>query len=71
MTKVDLKVTGMTCEHCVRAVTNAIKDSDGVTEAKVDLESGSASFDGEGFDIQQILAAIEEEGYEAEVAASR
>ncbi len=68
-TKVELKVTGMTCDHCVHAVTGAITESEGVSSASVDLASGSATFEGNGFDIAKIIAAIEEEGYEAEVRA--
>ena len=64
---IELKVTGMTCDHCVHAVTTAIQESDGVTTASVNLDAGSARFEGEGFDIEKILAAIEEEGYEAQV----
>jgi copper chaperone len=67
---VELTVTGMTCEHCVRAVTQAIEDSEGVESAEVNLEQGKARFEGDGFEIEKILAAIEEEGYEARVAAS-
>ena len=63
----ELAITGMTCDHCVRSVTNAVQDIAGVDEAKVSLESNSAVIKGEAFDIQKILEAIEEEGYEATV----
>jgi len=33
-------VQGMTCGHCVRAVTNAIKGEDPAAEVQVDLEKG-------------------------------
>ena len=36
-------VTGMTCEHCVRAVTTEFGDLAGVTEVTVDLVPGGAS----------------------------
>ncbi len=60
-------VKGMTCDHCVHAVTEAAKSVPGVTAAHVDLASNLAKVEGEGFDAERIIAAIEEEGYEAAV----
>ena len=69
MEKTIVKVEGMSCEHCVNAVTNAIKSLDGVANVVVDLKNGSAAVDyDEGrATLGQIKAAIEEEGYEAEL----
>lgn len=64
-TTLELEVRGMTCDHCVHAVTTALKDVAGVTDARVDLEHGSAVVEGENFDPKALIAAIEEEGYEA------
>jgi len=65
MEKVVLKVDGMSCEHCVRAVTNAVAGIAGTENVSVDLKAGTASF---GFDsgktsLDAIAAAIVEEGY--------
>ncbi len=65
-----LDITGMTCDHCVRAVTNAVQDVDGVTKAAVSLETKSAVVEGDAFDVDAILEAISEEGYEAAIASS-
>ena len=62
---VELKVGGMTCDHCVHAVTEAISGVAGVTEASVDLDAGAATVTGDGIDLDAVLAAIVEEGYEA------
>lgn len=35
-----LRVSGMTCQHCVNTVRKALMSIDGVSEVKVDLESG-------------------------------
>jgi copper chaperone len=43
MTTATYQVTGMTCEHCARAVTAELKSVDGVTEVTVDLHPGGAS----------------------------
>jgi copper chaperone len=37
MSTTTYAVTGMTCEHCVRAVTSELSDLDGVTGVSVDL----------------------------------
>ena len=39
----ELSVRGMTCEHCVRAVTEEIASLAGVTEVSVDLQPGAQS----------------------------
>ena len=36
-------VTGMTCGHCVSAVTSEIKEIDGVSDVSVDLVAGGTS----------------------------
>ena len=61
-----LKITGMTCGHCVRAVTGALKGVPGVKAAEVDLKSGSAEVQGAP-DPAALVAAVAEEGYKAEV----
>ncbi|HTL98750.1 MAG TPA: cation transporter [Holophagaceae bacterium] len=63
---VNLKITGMTCGHCVRAVTGALKGVPGVKAAEVDLRTGSARVEGAP-DPAALLAAVAEEGYKAEV----
>lgn len=65
---ITLNVTGMTCDHCVHAVTEAIKDAPGVTNAVVNLEAKVAEVEGEAIDLEKVLANIKEEGYEASVA---
>ncbi len=65
MATIQLDVKGMTCEHCVNAVTTACEDTDGVTSAQVNLDENAATVEGENVDIKALLAAIDEEGYEA------
>ena len=64
---ITLDISGMTCDHCVHAVTEAAKEAPGVTDAKVSLDEKSAVVTGENVDIEALLAAIEEEGYTATV----
>jgi copper chaperone len=57
----------MTCDHCVHAVTNAVKEIDGINDVKVSLDEKLARVSGDLIDVQKVIAAIEEEGYEASV----
>ncbi|HEY5475733.1 MAG TPA: copper ion binding protein [Tepidiformaceae bacterium] len=66
-TTLELSITGMTCDHCVHAVTTAVQDVEGVKTAKVSLEEKSAVVEGDALDAAKIIAAIEEEGYGATV----
>ena len=61
-----LKVDGMTCAHCVRGVTTALKSVPGVLSAEVDLATGKADVGfGEGVSIQSLIEAVNSEGYSA------
>jgi len=61
-----LKVTGMTCGHCEGAVTKALGAVAGVTRVvEVSRERGEAVVEGAA-DPQALVAAIKEEGYQAE-----
>ena len=66
-TTLELSITGMTCDHCVHAITTAVQDVEGVKSATVSLEEKSAVVEGEELDAAKIIAAIEEEGYGASV----
>lgn len=61
----ELKIEGMHCEMCVKHVGQALGDVPGVTGSTVDLESGSATVRHDGADVERMIEAIEEEGYEA------
>jgi copper chaperone len=65
---IELTVSGMTCDHCVRSITNAVNELPGVARTTVDLEGGKATVEGDELDAERIIAAIEEEGYEAAVS---
>lgn len=68
MATATLKVTGMSCEHCVRAVTEALENTAGVQRAKVDLEAGSArvEYDESKTSPRELAASVLNGGYEAE-----
>jgi copper chaperone len=60
---VTLKVAGMTCQHCVRAVTAAILARDPAARVVVDLPSGSVSAE-TVLDRAGVAAAVAAEGYQ-------
>ncbi|OWY63075.1 cation-transporting ATPase [cyanobacterium TDX16] len=58
-------VTGMTCEHCVRAVTEEVSAIEGVTAVEVDLGSGRVTVESEApLDRTSLVVAVDEAGYE-------
>lgn len=58
-------VTGMTCEHCVRSVTEEITEIGGVTEVAVDLPTGAVTVTSkQQLDDDAVRAAVEEAGYQ-------
>ena len=59
----QFKVSGMSCGHCVRAVTQAIQALDQAARVEVDLAAGLVRVEST-LDAAQIQAAIHEEGYE-------
>ena len=40
-----IKIRGMSCGHCVAAVTKALEEIEGIRGVSVDLEKGEATFD--------------------------
>lgn len=59
-----LKVSGMSCGHCVNAVQKAVEEVGGT--GTVDLASGqvTVSYDSAKVSLDQIKSAIEEQGYD-------
>jgi len=64
MEATTIKVTGMTCGHCVASVTKALQKVPGVESADVSLDKAQAIVKGSA-DAQALIAAVREEGYEA------
>ena len=58
-----LTVTGMTCEHCVKAVSKAVRAVPGAEAVAVDLDHGRVTVQGTP-DEAAVRAAITEEGYD-------
>lgn len=64
MTTRRYMVDGMTCNHCVDAVTGEIRKAGGIDDVIVDLQAGTVTVTAGSVDDAVIRSAIEEAGYE-------
>ncbi|HVW41949.1 MAG TPA: heavy-metal-associated domain-containing protein [Amycolatopsis sp.] len=65
MTETVYNVTGMTCEHCVKAVTEEVGRIDGVQSVAVDLPTGAVTVVSSVTPSEDaIRAAVDEAGYQ-------
>lgn len=60
-------VQGMTCGHCVKAVTSAIRDRDPHALVQVDLPTGEVIVESD-LTAQEVIGLIVQEGYQAQLA---
>ncbi|HEK1690242.1 copper resistance protein CopZ [Pseudomonas putida] len=60
-------VQGMTCGHCVKAVTRAVHEQDANAKVEVDLAGKQVRVQS-ALGAEQLLTAIRDEGYQADVA---
>jgi copper chaperone len=63
-TTMTFTVPGMTCGHCESAVTQEVSALAGVTAVAVDLDTKIVTVEGSDLDSDQIIAAIDEAGFE-------
>jgi copper chaperone CopZ len=62
-------VTGMTCAHCVNAVTGELTTLPGVTDVRVDLTTGAVAVTSAApLGTDDVRAAVDEAGYELATA---
>ncbi len=65
MTTTTYPVTGMTCEHCVNAVSGELAKLPGVVDVDVDLATGTVAVTSEApLPRDDVRAAVDEAGYE-------
>lgn len=58
-----VKVDGMMCGHCASRVEEAVKSVNGVTDAKVSLESKEVTVSGNDGTQENVRRAISDAGY--------
>ena len=64
MNTVTLNIGGMSCGHCVRAVTRALESVQGVEVEQVGLGTATVRYDPATTSAARIAAAVEDEGYQ-------
>ncbi|MDP1794127.1 MAG: cation transporter [Acidimicrobiales bacterium] len=65
MTTATYTVTGMTCGHCVAAVSGEIAKLPTVTDVAVELDSGAVTVTSQdAVSVEDIRAAVDEAGFE-------
>ncbi|WP_426206035.1 heavy-metal-associated domain-containing protein [Pseudomonas sp. TWP3-1] len=60
-------VEGMSCGHCVKAVTQAVQSLDPAASVRVDLAAKEVGVES-ALSAEQVIAAISEEGYNVKLA---
>jgi copper chaperone len=60
-----IKIKGMSCNHCVMAVTKALQEIDGISNVKVDLQNAETTFDEvKPVDMKVVKERIQKAGYD-------
>ena len=64
MIEASYTVTGMTCEHCARSVSEEVGELPGVSDVSVDVQTGHVQVtSAEQLSTDAVRAAVEEAGY--------
>ncbi len=65
MSELELRIEGMSCGHCVAAVRGALDRLDGVRVDHVDIGTARVSYDPSRATPDEIVDAVNDEGYVA------
>ena len=65
MDPLHLKIEGMTCQHCVRAVEQRLRGTPGIEVEKVEIGSADIKYNAQAMTVDDIANAIADEGYTA------
>jgi len=61
---IEIRVSGMTCAHCVQSVTSELMQISDIEHVAIDLSTGTVAISANGaVDQSEIVAAIAEAGY--------
>jgi copper chaperone CopZ len=69
MERLELEIGGMSCQHCVNAVTKALSEVPGVTVERVAIGHAAVTYDPAETTPESVLDAVNDEGYEAHRAS--
>ena len=67
MSTLALRIEGMTCQHCVRAVREALTELPGVSVEQVEIGKASVALDDARVEAAQVIDAVQDAGYSAHV----
>lgn len=70
METLELTIGGMSCQHCVRAVREALESVAGVTVSRVDVGRASLTFDASQSSAAIIADAVTDAGYEVRLPSA-
>jgi copper ion binding protein len=65
MRKAKFEIEGMSCQHCVKAVRNALAELPGVSVDDVSIGGATVEFDPTASSVDSVVDAIADAGYEA------
>jgi len=71
MTTTTLKIEGMSCGHCVKAVQSALEGVAGTRVERVDIGSALIEHDSAQVTPADLAGVVTEAGYEAQVEGER
>lgn len=63
MAELELKIEGMTCQHCVMAVKKAVDGINGVSSSDVEVGSAKVTYDESASNKEAIVSVIQNAGY--------
>ena len=66
MSKLELEIQGMSCGHCVSAVSEALSELPGVNVDRVTIGAAQVTYEPDQVAPEQIVLAIEDAGYAAQ-----
>ena len=69
MSKLELEIEGMSCGHCVAAVSEALKELPGVNVDRVTIGAAEVSYEPGQVSPVEIVLAVEDAGYTAQAKA--
>lgn len=70
MNALEIEIQGMTCQHCVRAVREALTAVDGVNVERVGIGSAVVAYDPARTTPAALVGAVTGQGYAASIAKS-
>ena len=65
MAEYSYVVSGISCEHCVTAITAELERLPGIASIAIDLDDKALTICGDGLDDALLVEAIDEAGYDA------